>query len=61
MACYHCGGASSPVAEGDDAALIVAAAERVGAGINEDEGCGRVMLWSVIIVYVTLTTAYGHP
>jgi hypothetical protein len=49
------------VAEGDDAALIVAAAERVGAGINEDEGCGRVMLWSVIIVYVTLTTAYGHP
>jgi hypothetical protein len=49
------------VVEGDDEALIVLGDERVGAGINEDEGCGRVMLWSVVIVYVTLTTTYGHP
>jgi hypothetical protein len=43
--------------EGDDEALIVAGDERVGAGINEDEGCGRVMLWSVVM----LTTTHGHP
>jgi hypothetical protein len=57
-ACCRCGG---PAVKGDDGALIVPGDGSVGAGINEDEGGGRVMLWSVVIVYVTLTIIYGHP
>jgi hypothetical protein len=45
----------------DDGALIVRGDESVGAGINEDEGDGRVMLWSVVIVYVTSTIEHGNP
>jgi hypothetical protein len=45
----------------DDGALIVQGDESVGAGINEDEGGGRVMLWSVVIVYVTSTIEHGNP
>jgi hypothetical protein len=51
----------TPAVKGDDEALIVPGDGSVGAGINEDEGGGRVMLWSVVIVYVTLTIEHGHP
>jgi hypothetical protein len=53
-----CGG---PAVRTDDGALIVQGDESVGAGINEDEGGGRVMLWSVVIVYVTSTIEHGNP